>query len=258
MLVVVTCRILVSRFLALFGANLRSRYRNTVAGFVWVILSPIAFFGTQALVFGYLLGFQKEGYWTRLLLGLLPWIFLASSLEMSAGILVNQSRLIKSFPIQPLLLILAQVADNLLNIVFAFLILLAALAFLSGDLGLHVLLFPLAWIPLILFTGSMACFVSMANVFFRDVRYVLHFILQISFFLTPIFYSKDQLPSHVRPLLDWNPFALVLAPSQALGSLQFPFEIFSLWFHAMALSLVSLVATHFLWKRLKRDVALRI
>src|SRR5665647_1643549 len=86
-------------------ASLKSRYRKTWAGFVWVILNPLLMFGVQSLVFKRFLGLQIPDYYLFLLGGLLPWIFMSSTIQMGTPIFVTQAQLLRSFKINPMVLL---------------------------------------------------------------------------------------------------------------------------------------------------------
>ena len=66
-------------------SEMKGRYRNTWAGFIWVIINPILMFSVQALVFKHILRLNMERYYLFLLGGLLPWIFISSTLNMTCN-----------------------------------------------------------------------------------------------------------------------------------------------------------------------------
>ena len=76
-------------------ASLKSRYRKTFAGFLWVVLNPLMMFGVQSLVFKTFMKIQVPDYHLFLLGGLLPWIFFSSTIQMGTPIFVTQSHLLR-------------------------------------------------------------------------------------------------------------------------------------------------------------------
>lgn len=170
-------------------------------------------FGIQSIVFKKFLKINVPNYYLYLLSGLLPWIFLTQTLQMTASIFVYSSELLKSFRINPLVLVMSQVLDNLVNFIFAFVIIFIPVFFVSDVSNLHGLWFmPVNLILLILGTSFLAVFISMFNVFFRDTSFVLSFVISVVFFITPIFYPKEYIPEVYRWIVSLNPFYYFIEP----------------------------------------------
>lgn len=209
-------RLFFRQSLALTVANLKCRYRRTIAGFLWVIFCPLTTLGVQALVFGRFLNVRSPNYSLFLISGLVPWIFVSQTLEMTTPILVNHGSFIKSFQASPLIYLSAQFFDNLLNFVFTFLVVLGPLVFITGEWKPQWLLLPLPVFALALGVFAFSLMLATLQVFFRDVRFVIGFALQMGYFLTPIFYPLSYVPERWRVLVGLNPFYLMIHPFQIL------------------------------------------
>lgn len=198
------------------AANLKTRYRGTWSGVLWVALQPILQFTVSAFVFHFIMKIQMERYFLFLLSGTLPWMFLSQSLEMTVGTFTHHGRLLKSFPVQPMVLIVAQIFDNLLNFSIAFgILLLPCMIFYDQNL-LKIFLLPLPILTLVISVYSLSTIMAVTQVFFSDARFIMTFILQIGFFLTPIFYPARFVPERFQWYLKLNPFAYIIAPFQAI------------------------------------------
>jgi ABC-type polysaccharide/polyol phosphate export permease len=197
-------------------ANLKCRYRKTLAGFLWVVLNPMITFSVQALVFGKFLKIDVEHYLLFLVSGLVPWIFIAQTLEMSAPVFLASGPLLKSFSASPLVYLSAQVFDNLINFAAGFLLALFPIWFLSGTLGWHLLLLPFAMLTLALGVFATAWLLATFQVFFRDTRFLISFAAQVGFFLTPIFYPRSFVPAGLQWLTAINPIYRLISPFQVL------------------------------------------
>lgn len=205
----------------LTGANLRTRYRNTWAGLIWVTLNPLILYGVQSLVFAKFLRLDVYDYPLFLAAGLLPWIFLAQSLDMGVPSFVNSGRLLKSFSVHPLVFLTAQLTDNLLNFLIGFALVLIPLLARTTHAGqafsgAFALLFPLAILFLFIGTLSVTWILATAQVFFRDTRFLLTFALTTGFYLTPIFYPAEFVPTDLRWMVKWNPFYRLIDPFRSL------------------------------------------
>ncbi len=193
-------------------ANLKSRYRNTWAGLLWVVLNPIIIFTVQAIVFKNILKIDVKNYYLFLLSGLLPWIFLVQSIEMCTSIFVSNAAVLRSFKIDPLILIFSQLLDNFINFICVFFIL-----FFVGTFS-HKIETPesLFWIPvvfalMILAAAGLSLIFATLQVFFRDTRFIIQFVFQIMFFATPIFYPVDLIPEKYRFVTNFNVFHAIIS-----------------------------------------------
>jgi lipopolysaccharide transport system permease protein len=201
---------------ALTLANLKCRYRKTWAGFLWVVLSPTITFSAQAIVFGQFLRLQMDHYLLFLVSGLIPWLFVAQTLEMSASVFVNSGPLMKSFRTSPMIYLTAQVFDNLINFVCSFALALIPIWIFSGGFHLYSFLLPLPLVTLAVGVYHIAWLLAVAQVFFRDTRFLVSFALQVFFFLTPIFYPPQNIPPSMQWLIILNPIYYLISPFQIL------------------------------------------
>jgi ABC-type polysaccharide/polyol phosphate export permease len=244
---------LMDQTFALTLANMKSRYRNTIAGIIWVVLSPIIMYGAQSYAFGHVLKVDIQNFNLHLLLGLLPWLCITQSIQMSATMLVNSGALLKSYNIHPFVIIAAQALDNLVNFSLAFLMILLPLAFYSEISLLRFWLLILPVLSLILFVLASSWIISIATVFFRDTAFVIGFLLSISFFLTPIFYDINMVDERIRWLVKLNLFFIAIQPFQKI--LTQDMEVF--WqstFYSGLLSAGLVVIAFILWKRKRNDL----
>jgi lipopolysaccharide transport system permease protein len=193
-------------------ANMRSRYRKTFAGFIWVIINPMILFAAQSIIFKYFLKLNIEHYFSFMLGGLIPWTFLSSTVLMGTPILQQCRELLKAFNINPFVLVSAQVFDNAVNFLFTYIILLIPMLIWGGASFIGIVFFPLAFILMLLSLGSFVWILSVFQIFLRDTSFVIAFVLNVMFFLTPIFYSKDFIPEGYRWLLNFNIFYIMIEP----------------------------------------------
>lgn len=242
------------QMMAMVHANLSARYRQTYSGFLWVVLSPMLMFGAQAFAFSYVLKLDMERFLLFLLSGLAPWMFITQSIEMGAPLIINGGRLLKSFPIHPMMLIGAQIIDNFVNFIAAFLILMLPIAYLEGAQWLSILCAPLALIVLLIGVVSLSSLFALLTVKFRDLKFVISFVNSVSFFVTPIFYGEELVPEKYWWIFDVNPAYQLLLPFR-LAIMEPGSELF--WQRLMisfVFSLVLMVLVSFYWRRVRNDI----
>lgn len=234
-------------------ASIKSRYRKTWAGFLWVILNPIMLFGVQSLVFRKFLRIDVPSYFLFLLGGLLPWIFITSTIQMGTPLFVSQAQLLRSFKINPWVILSSQVLDGFINFIASFLLIMLPFYFYYDKSVVNLLALPLATIPLLIGTLSLTVTFSILNVFYRDINFVMGFIFSLLFFLTPIFYPKEFVPAEWQWLIKFNPIIYLIEPfrevlHQSVGS-----EFFSLLLQSFLISLGLAIVAIFTWKRKQND-----
>ena len=230
-------------------ASLKSRYRKTLAGLVWVVLNPLIMFGVQSLVFRKFLRMEIPNFYLFLVSGLLPWIFLTQTIQMGTPVLVSQGSLLKSFRFHPLVLVASTVLDNLLNFLLAVLLIGVPVMLKSEQPLSHLLFLPLCLIPFVMGGFSLTILTSVLHVFFRDTAFVLNFCFGILFFVTPIFYPVDFMPLEYRWLVDVNPLFQLLAPFRLLMYSAAPFDWVGPWFISMAWALGLTFVSQAYWRR---------
>jgi lipopolysaccharide transport system permease protein len=236
--------------IALTAANMKSRYRDTLMGLLWVILNPLIMYGAQSLVFSKVLHVAIPHYALFLLLGLLPWLFINQSVQMTAALLVHSAAFLKAYNVHPLVLVAASVLDNFVNFFLSFLLILVPAAILSDIPSYRFLLLIGPAIFLGIFAMAACWLISILHVFYRDTAFVMNFILNVSFFLTPIFYSANMVDQKYHWLIQLNLIYLAIRPFQSLVySSDVSFGISTLVAFGLAGGMAGLVALVWRWRK---------
>lgn len=234
-------------------ASLKSRYRKTLAGFIWVIMNPLLQFGVQSLVFKKFLKLDVPNYYLFLLGGLLPWVFITSTLQMSTPVFVSNSHLLRSFRINPFVILGAQILDNFINFIASFILILFPFYIFTSQDFLALTFLPFSLIPLLIGVTSISMILATFNVFFRDTNFVIGFLLSLVFFITPIFYPISFVPENWRFLVSFNPIYYLIEPIKILiYDSQFPL-FFESFLKSFAVSLLFLVLSIIIWRKKKND-----
>jgi lipopolysaccharide transport system permease protein len=191
----------------LVARDLKARYRGSALGLMWTLLNPLLHMAIYALVFSVYVRIDMEQYPAFLLCGLLPWIWLSSSLLMGTTSILEGGSLLKKvfFPSQvlPTVTVTANFVNFLVSIPLLFIIL-----FLFGArLGWALLCLPLIIAAQFAFTLGLSLIVSAASVRYRDIPHILGHFLTFWFFLSPIIYPTTQVPEAFRVILFCNPLA---------------------------------------------------
>jgi lipopolysaccharide transport system permease protein len=193
--------------------DIKVRYKQTVLGMGWAVLQPLLSVGVLTLVFSRVARITTGGvpYPVFVLCGWAPWQLFARGITRSSNNLVENQYLITSAYIPRLMLPLAAVLSAFADFGIEFLLLLTVMfAYHVSPAGVAVL----AIVPFLLLALvaalALGLFLSALNVRYRDVGHMVPFFIQLSFFVTPVAYPSNLVPSHLRWLCELNPMANVV------------------------------------------------
>jgi len=237
--------------------NLRVRYKGSILGFSWAFLNPLLTMLILYVVFSKIMRIQIEQYPLFLLSALLPWSFFSLSLTDATHSIVDNANLVKKVYFPREILPLSYVLSNFINLLFNLAVLLPILIIFRAQ-GLKIVyLLPVVLITHLVFTIGLALFLSCANVYFRDVSHILGIILMFWFYLTPVFYSIDMVPQHLRSIYLLNPMVSIITMYRNVlfeGRLPTMINISI----AMLVTMIMLLFGYFVFKRYEPSFAKEI
>lgn len=189
------------------------RYKQTLLGVGWALFQPLTAMVMFTIVFGRFLNVDSEGapYIVFVLAGLVPWTFFSSGLINGSQAVVAASGIIGKVPFPPELLPIAGVLVACIDFLISATILFLMLVFYGRPITGWYSLIPFLIVLQLAFTLSLAFAFAALNVQYRDVRYVLPFLLPLLMYAMPIGYSFDAVPHEWRwPLVIVNPMAAII------------------------------------------------
>ncbi|MBV8715829.1 MAG: ABC transporter permease [Chloroflexi bacterium] len=171
------------------------RYKQTIFGATWAIIQPLIQMVAFSLFFGQLAQIPSNGipYPIFSYAALLPWNYFATALAKSSNSLVGQQNLINKVYFPRLVLPLSSVLAPLLDFGIAFLVLLAMMVFYAIAPTPAILLVPLLVLLSIMSALGAGLWLSALNVDYRDVGYIVPFLVQIWMVATPVAYPSSLL-----------------------------------------------------------------
>jgi len=174
--------------------DLKARYKNSVLGFLWSLLNPIAMMVVFTVVFTVLLPqYSWPDYPVFLLSALLPWNFLAGGLVSGTSSVLGNSSLVRKIYFPREVLPISTVLASLVNFLLALIPLFLLSVILGRPLSPWLPLFlPLIILLQVIFVLGLSLLLSAINVFYRDTQMILEVLTLAWFFVTPIFW-----PIHV-------------------------------------------------------------
>lgn len=192
--------------------DIQVRYKQTVLGILWAVIQPFA----QMIVFTLLFarnGFSTDGIAPPLFYfsGSICWLLFASALGNSGNSLTANQNLITKVYFPRLIIPIAAVITALVDFSISFLLLLALMGWFHAIPSRALLFFPVFVALALLAALSVGLWLSALNVQYRDVRYVINFMVQFWFFITPVIYPSSIVKTHWKQiLLGVNPMSGVV------------------------------------------------
>lgn len=192
--------------------DINVRYRQTAIGVLWAIIQPFSTMVVFSIVFGHLAGLKSGGlpYPLFAFAALVPWSFFVYCLNQSGSSLISNQSLITKVYFPRLVIPFGVTLAGLVDFALAFVVLAGMMAYYGVVPGIAIVLLP-AFLLLALVTAlGVGLVLSSLAVRYRDIQYVIPFLVQIWLFATPIAYEPELFPEPWRSVLGLNPMAGVV------------------------------------------------
>ncbi|NUN63495.1 ABC transporter permease [Pseudanabaena biceps] len=196
----------------LLWREINGRYKQMALGSLWLVLQPLYGIVLNTLVFGVLAKLPSDGLPYPLFnyAAMLPWTFFSGALTRSAGSLSSNQGLISKVYFPRLVVAIVAVLSGLLDFLVSFGLLLMMMLYFGFVPGIAVLTLPLFFgLAITTALGIGLCLASL-QAWFRDVGFMLNYILQAWLYLTPVVYSSAVVPEKWRFIYFLNPMATVV------------------------------------------------
>ncbi len=193
--------------------DIKIRYKQSVMGFLWAIFMPIVAILAGILIktaFAFVAKqpFDLKGI-ASVSVKVLPWTFFISAIKFSVQSLVGNGELVTKIYFPKQVLPFASILACLFDLCVATITLAIILSFAQIGISIYILWLPVLLIFLVLFTAGLGLILASANLFFRDIKYIVEVILMFGIFFTPVFYDANTF-GRLRPILLLNPIGSIL------------------------------------------------
>lgn len=173
--------------------DLKVRYKNSMLGVLWSLLNPLLMMLVFTFVFKVLAGNSSlPAYPAFILSGVLAWNLFSASVIGATNSIVGNAHLIKKVYFPREVLPIAVVLSNLVNYLLALPVYFILALLLGRSPTVWVLLLPAVILVQLLFTLGVSFVLATVNVFYRDTQIVMEVVMLAWFFMTPVFYSINQ------------------------------------------------------------------
>ncbi len=207
----------------LITSDIRIKYKNSALGLFWSMLSPALTLATYFLVFSIFLKNGIPNFVIYLFSGLVVWNMFQTAVNTATGVIVDRAALVKKVSFPREILALSNVGASLVYFAIQLGVLVIFVAVLGhAPAWRFLVLLPLCFLSLTLFTAALGIVMSAINVYLRDVKHLMEVVLQLWFWLTPVVYSyENSIAPHLRGsglsvLYFLNPVTLIVVTFQRI------------------------------------------
>jgi len=201
----------------LIWRDIKVRYKQTALGAMWAIIQPLIMMAIFTIFFNKLIRIPTDGIPSGLFYyaGMSLWMFFSNAVMSGANSLLGNTNLITKVYFPKLVIPSAAVFAAVVDFAISSVLLVALLIYYGyGETREVLLLLPISLLTTVLALGLGILFATL-NAKYRDVRYVLPFLLQVWFFTTPIIYPASVVPKQYRWLLALNPLTGIVEAYRA-------------------------------------------
>jgi lipopolysaccharide transport system permease protein len=236
--------------------DIKVRYRQTVLGGLWAIIQPFFTMVVFTLFFGRMAHMPSDGipYPIFVYAGLLPWTYFANAVSASGNSLVGSAHLITKVYFPRLIVPASAALAGLLDFFIAMIVLIGLMVWYQVVPGPGILLFPVLAGVTFLCAIGVGLWLSALNVQYRDIRYVIPFLIQLWMFVSPVIYPLSMVSENYQWLMALNPMGGVIHAYRAslLGHQSVDWSLLCI---STAVILLLLLGGLFYFRRMERVFA---
>lgn len=183
--------------LMLIWRDIKIRYKQSIMGFFWAVLMPILIIGSGMIVmvvFSTISGHPiNKSDVLAVAAKAVPWAFFVAAVRFGTNSLVANKELVTKIYFPRAIMPIAAVLASFFDFAVAESVLAIVLIVSRVGVSVQILWLPVLLAALLLFTAGLALLLACANLFFRDVKYLVEVVLTYGIFFTPVFYSAAKL-----------------------------------------------------------------
>jgi lipopolysaccharide transport system permease protein len=192
--------------------DVKIRYKQTAIGVLWVVLQPLLTMLVFTLFFGKLAKLPSMGlpYPVFYFAAVVPWMYFSTALLTATNVVVENQRMITKVFFPRLILPFSSVIAGLVDFAIGFIVLLIFTFAYGIHLTFTALLLPVFLLLAVLTALGIGLWLSALNALYRDVRYLMPFVIQFWMLASPVAYPSSLVPERYRWLYGLNPMAGVI------------------------------------------------
>lgn len=234
--------------------EVRGRYKHSFLGVLWSFLNPLLQLLVYSVVFGALLASGDDTYYIYICVGLIPWTFFTTTIIQGTLCIVTNGNIVQKVYFPREILPISTVISGAINFLISTIIILAFVLFSGLGITKLILLYPIVLLIQCVLLLGINFIASAVTVYVRDLEHIVSVFLMAAFYATPIVYKLEQLPAHLRIIMQLNPMTYIINAYrdifyyQQMPNMQHLGILF-------AISLVLLIVGYFAFKKMQKGFA---
>lgn len=185
--------------------DFKVRYRNSVLGFLWSLLNPLAYMVILTIVFSLMLRMDIPNFAAWVLIGILVWRFFSVGTFQGLFSMIANPSLVSKVYLPRHIIVFSNNLASFLSAALEFVVLLPLLVLLNVNLAATALFLPVILVLEFMLVFGLSLLLSSLNLKYRDFYQLWDIALQLGFFLSPIVYSATLIPERYQLLYSLNP-----------------------------------------------------
>ncbi len=205
-------------FKQLSKRNIISRYKGSILGIIWALITPLVMLAIYSFVFTVVFkarwgvdNSDTKGQFAIILFsGLIIHAFFAECISRVPTLIIENTNFVKKviFPLE--ILVPTMIMSSLFQFLVSFLVLLCGVIYVSGAIHLTIFLLPIILLPFILMTFGISWFLSSLGVYIRDISHIMGVLVTVLLFMSTIFYPVSALPIELQEIIYLNPLSFIV------------------------------------------------
>ena len=200
-------------FYILSWRDIKVRYKQTVIGGAWSIIRPLLTTIIFTIIFSRIAKLNNPGlapYSLMVFAGMLPWQFFSNALSESSSSLIGNANLITKVYFPRMIIPASSVITSMVDLGISFIIMIGMFIWFQFVPSWHIIFLPLFVVLAFLCSFGIGLYITAVNVKYRDFRYIIPFIIQIGFYISPVGFSSAVIPAKWQIWYALNPMVGVI------------------------------------------------
>ena len=190
--------------------DFKLRYKNSYLGIIWIVLKPLAMFSVIYVVWSNIIKIDAD-YKMMLLLGIMVMTFFNEGVMMGLGSLVSKAGIILKIKFPREIVVFSAVTISLLDFVFNMVVFAVFSIFTPVTVTpISFILFLMAIFSLYILIMGVSLFLSILYIKLRDINNLMQVVIQLLYWLTPVYYQLEMLPENLQRIVMLNPLTIIL------------------------------------------------
>jgi len=200
-------------FTVLALRDFKVRYKQTAIGASWALIRPLLTTIVFTVIFSKVAGLPSQGeipYALTVYVAMMPWFFFSSSFQDGSNSLVANANMVSKVYFPRIIVPISSLFVNFIDFCIAALILVALMLYFQTPLSYNFIFLPIFILLAIAITIATTLWMSALNVQYRDVRFVVPFIVQFGLYVSPVGFASETISNDWRLLYSLNPLVGVI------------------------------------------------